>query len=253
MRWIKHPSNFSRSAAMSEVREKCGAAGYGAVWMILERIAENFDASELKIEPELCISEKEWRLSCGLSATKLQDLLEILQNHSVIFSENGNSRLRLTAPILLQLQDESTRKARKNSGVAPEPCRSDSGLQQTTTEQKRIEKNRTDNREKSVVLHSVLTPVLKRHGLLSNPERVKRIVRHIERKSPRNPCGYLESILKEKPYFDPPEEPTEERAEEYPASGDNRQADRQQGPMAVGEVLQNMGFTPPRENSRGDA
>ena len=234
MRWITHPSNFSRSAAMSEVKEKCGTAGYGAVWMILERIAENFDATDPKIEQELCISEKEWRFSCGLSGKKLQDLLEILQNHSVIFSENVHSRLRLTAPILLQLQDESTRKARKNSGVAPEPCRSDSGLQQTTTEQKRIEENRTDNREKSVVLHSVLLPVLKRHGLLSNPERVKRIVRNIERKSPRNPCGYLESILKEKPYFDPEYEEPEET--------DSKQTESGQGPQAVGDILRRTGF-----------
>jgi hypothetical protein len=40
MRWLKHPSGFCHSTAMSEVRDAFGFAGYGAVWILLERIAE---------------------------------------------------------------------------------------------------------------------------------------------------------------------------------------------------------------------
>ena len=229
MRWIKHPSNFSRSAAMSEVREKCGPAGYGAFWMLFERIAENFEGISQNSAPELCISEKEWRYSCGLSAKKLHDVLKILQSHGLIFTKNSDSRLCLEAPILLQLQDESTRKARKNSGMAPESCRNDSGLQQT------IEQNRTDEKknnrtgEKSGI-PSMLYPVLERHGLLSEPERVRRVIRHIEQKAPRNPGGYLESILQQKPGFDPWEE------EESTSRTDR------QGPVAVGDILRREGY-----------
>jgi hypothetical protein len=147
MRWIKHPSNFSRSAAMSEVREKLGPAGYGAFWLILERIAENFEANSQEMEPELCISEKDWRNSCCLSAKKLHDLLEILKNHGVIVSKDLQARLSLAAPILLQLQDESTRKARKNSGTVPEPLRNDSGLQQTREEEKKGKKEQNRRQE----------------------------------------------------------------------------------------------------------
>jgi hypothetical protein len=229
MRWIKHPSNFSRSAAMSEVREKCGPAGYGAFWLLFERIAENFEGISQKSEPELSISEKEWRYSCGLSSKKLHDLLTILQNHGVIFAKNADSRLCLEAPILLQLQDESTRKARKNSGMAPEPCRNDSGLQQTT-EQKRTEEKKNNRTGEKSGIGNALHVVLERHGLLSEPERVRRIIRHIERQNPRNPGGYLESILQKKPDFDPwEEEETTNRTD-------------RQGPMAVGDILRQVGY-----------
>jgi len=234
MRWIKHPSNFSRSAAMSEVREQCGPAGYGAFWMLFERIAENFDGISQKSEPILCISEKEWRNSCGLSAKKLHDLLEILQKHGVILAKKSDSRLCLEAPIILHLQDESTRKARKNSGTVPEPCRNDSGLQQTT-EQKRTEENKNNKTGEKSGISNVLFPVLERHGLLSEPGRARRIIRHIERQSPRNPGGYLESILQKKPDFDPWEE-------ESTDTTNSQQTDRGQGPVAVGDILRREGW-----------
>jgi hypothetical protein len=234
MRWIKHPSNFCRSAAMSEVRERCGPAGYGAFWMLFERIAENFDGNSENIVPELCISEKEWRYSSGLSAKKMHDLLTILQKHHVIFAKKSDSRMCLEAPILLQLQDESTRKARKNSGTAPEQCRNDSGLQQTTVQNRPEEKKNNRTGEQSG-MRNALFPVIERHGLLSEPERAQRIIRHIEGKSPRNPGGYLESILQKNPGFDPwDEEPTEGTNSQQPARG--------QGPVAAGDILRCEGW-----------
>jgi len=234
VRWLKHPTNFSRSAAMSEVREKCGPAGYGAFWMLFERIAENFDGNSQKSEPELCISEKEWRNSCGLSAKKLHDLLNILQKHNVLFVKTSDLGLCLEAPILLRLQDESTRKARKNSEIVPESFRNDSGLQQTTKyiRPEEIKNNRTG--EKSGI-RNALRPVLERHGLLSFPERAGRIIRHIEGKSPRNPGGYLEHILQQRPDFDPWEDEPTERT--------TNRADRQQGPVAIGDILCRTGFS----------
>ena len=228
MRWIKHPSNFSRSAAMSEVREKCGPAGYGAFWILFERIAENYDGVTQKSEPELCISEKEWRYSCGLSVKKLHDLLKILQKHNVFFSKSSDSLLCLEAPILLRLQDESTRKARKNSGIFPEPCRNDSGLQQTT-EQHRAEEIKNNKTGENSGIRNALYPVLERHGLLSEPERARRIIRHIERKGPRNPGGYLEGILQRNSGFDP-------------AEGTTDTTDRGQGATSAGEILRREGW-----------
>jgi hypothetical protein len=136
MRWIKHPCNFSRSAAMSKIRERFGPAGYGAVWLMLERIAEDFAVSGQKMEPDLCLSEKEWRFSSGLSTQKLQNLLEVLQNHGVIFAENREKRIRLTSPILAQLQDEWTRRTRKNSGATQESPQNSHSIEQIKEEKK---------------------------------------------------------------------------------------------------------------------
>jgi hypothetical protein len=234
MRWIKHPSNFSRSAAMCEVRETLGPSGYGAFWMIVERIAENFEANSQETMPGLCISEKEWRNSCGLSAKKLHDLLEILKNHGMIFLENAAPRYRLTAPFLLRLQDESTRKARKNSGIVPESRGNDSGPQQTEQKRREEKDNRTGNQSG---VRAGLHPVLARHGIFSDQERANRIIRHIERKNPNNPGGYLESILQRNPGFDPHEE--------------GETTNRQQGPKAIGDILRNDGWPDPANGEGG--
>lgn len=218
MRWIKHPSSFCRSAAMTDVREALGPAGYGAVWLLLERIAEAWSG---KTEPELCVSVREWAKTCGLSAKKLQDLLDILEVHGIIFAENAESKLRLTAPILLELQDEWTGRTRKNSGVTPEPHGSDSGIQQNRPEK---EKNK-DRHEPPPPSRIVLFPVLSRHGIRPDSDRGRRIMQHIEAMKPNNPGGYLEHILQQKPHFDPKES-----------------ENRQEGVTSIGDALQRMGY-----------
>ena len=229
MRWIKHPCNFSRSAAMSEVRERFGAAGYGAVWLILERIAEDFAVTPQKTEPDLCISEKEWRFSCGLSAQKLQNLLEVLQNHGVISTEKHENRIRMKSSILAQLLDEWTKRTRKKTDSCPEnPCpeqtREDKDKKIKDKEQKRTEGNSRVREE----IHQVL----ERHGVFSEPERARRIIRHMELKNVRSHGAYLEKVLQKNPYFDPEEE-----------TPNSQQTERGQGPLAVGDILRREGFS----------
>lgn len=108
---------------MTDVRETLGPAGYGATWLLLERIGESWDG---KTKPELRISAKEWKKTYGISAKKLQELLDILKNHGIIFAENDQNKLRMTAPILLDLLDEWTSRNRKNSGGTPEQLPSSS-------------------------------------------------------------------------------------------------------------------------------
>ena len=218
MRWIKHPASFCRSAAMTDVREQCGPAGYGAAWLILERIAE---ARSGKNAPELRISVKEWSKSCGLSVKKLQDLLEILKSHEIVFSEYADGKLCLNAPILLELQDEWTDRTRKNSGVAPEPLESHSGIQQN-----RIDKEKKKNRQFTPALGAVLC----RHGISPESGRGARIFRHVSARAPDNPPAYLERILQNNPQFDPTE--TTENSE---------------SPQSAGNILRCMGFSQPIE------
>lgn len=228
MRWIKHPSAFSRSAAMTDVREVLGPAGYGAVWLLLERIAENWDG---KTAPDLRLSIKEWRKTCELSAKKLQSLLEILENYEIIFVKKDANKLCLEAPILLELLDEWTSRNRKNSGVAPEPLASNSGIQ--TEQETDIDKDKNKTHPPSANLRSQLAPVLKRHGIDPGSERGRRLIRYVEQKQPENPGGYLQTILREKPYFDP----VPVGAPESPISGGGTD-----GPAAVADVLRGMRF-----------
>lgn len=225
MRWFKHVSGIGRSPAMSELRDILGLAGYGAFWLLLERIAESWDGSG---EPDLCLPEREWRVCCDFSAKKFQILTEILQKHDIIRMEQCGSLLRLKTPILLQLQDEWTRKTRKNSGVPPEPPRSDSGIQT----------DRYPEKEKDNKTRPALFPVLKRHGIRLDSERAGNILRYVEQMQPANPGGYLEHILQQKHDFDPlPDGDHQE----------NRagQADRQQGPQSARDILQRLNLPAP--------
>lgn len=220
MRWFKHVSGIGRSPAMSELRSVLGLAGYGALWLLLERIAEAWDGSG---EPDLCLPEREWRVSCDFSAKKFQILTEVLQKHGIIRMEQSGSMLRLQAPILLQLQDEWTRKARKNSGVPPEPIQRHSGIQ--TEAYPEIEK---DNKTRPAMFS-----VLKRHGIQANSERGRKILRYVEQMRPVNPGGYLEHILQQKPDFDPlPEEGRTEHG--------SQQTGKQQEPRSARDILRDM-------------
>lgn len=196
MRWIKHPSTFSRHAAMLELRDILGPAGYGAAWLLLERIAEAWDGNG---EPELCLSLQEWKYVCGVSSQKFQKLIEILQQHTIIQTENVRFRLLVKASILLQLQDEWTRRVRQNSKVTPELVGSHLGAQ-----------TETDNRRKKRQKYTAGSEsVLPSGGRVSSAwdhagsDRARHIVSHLEDRQPQNPGGYLESILQRKPDFDP--------------------------------------------------
>jgi hypothetical protein len=229
MRWIKHPCNFSRSAAMSEIRERFGAAGYGAVWLILERIAEDFAVTPQKSEPDLCISEKDWRNSCGLSAQKLHDLLEILQNHGVLSAEKRENRIRVKSSILALLLDEWTKRTRKKT----ESCSENPCPEQTREDKDKIIKDKDKNRtEDHSRIRGELNTVLERHGLFAEPERARRIIRHMEQKNVRSHGAYLEKVLQKNPAFDPGEETT-----------NSQQTESGQGPVAIGEVLRREGWT----------
>lgn len=232
MRWIKHPSAFSRSATMADVLEALGPSGYGATWLLLERIAESWDGST---EPELRISMKQWKQACYLSARKFEDLLGILKDHGIVFSKSDGDKLSLTAPILVELRDESTRKAGRNSGTTPEYSRKDSRLQ---TEP---ERDKEDNKihSQSPNLQLKLAPVLERHGIQPSSERGRRIIQYVDLKLPNNPGGYLETILQGKPDFDPIRDEHQVRALPGHTGGE---------PISIREIL--VGWPPAAKHDK---
>lgn len=232
MRWIKHPSAFSRSAAMTDVLETLGPAGYGATWLLLERIAGEWDG---KTKPELQLSIKSWKDTCKFSFKKLQHLLKILENHGIIYPKQDENKLTLTAPILLELLDEWTSRNRKNSGDPPETLPSDSRIQ--TEQQSEVYKEQNKTQPPPGNLRRSLMPVLKRHGIQPDSDRGRQIIWYIEQKLPNNPGGYLEAIFKENPGFSPP------IGEAYRRSASD---DGAGGPVLMADILHDMGYTKKR-------
>lgn len=227
MRWIKHFSDFSQTEAMTDVLEKFGPAGYGATWLLLERIAATWDS---KSEPELKLSIKAWKKACGLSPKKLQDLLGILEIHGIIFSKLDENKLTLIASILVNIRDEWSKRKAKDSAAAQESLSSDSGTEaEQQSEERDKEQNKTHPRPAN--MRQSLMPVLERHGISPSSERGRRIMRYAEEKWPDNPGGYLETILQQNPGFYPKMIDTDGRS----GCGDDSG-----GPIAVTDVLSRM-------------
>lgn len=229
MRWIKHPSAYCRSAAVADIRDALGIAGYGALWVLLERVAESWDG---KSEPELRLPVNEWRTMCGLKPKGLDLLLAILEEHAVLFCETEGRKMRVKAPILLQMQDDWTSRTRRNSGVMPEPHRSGSGTE--TDREPDIEKD-SNTRLTGKNLFSVKS-VLHRHGIDPDSRRGEALIFYVERMSKQNPGGYLQRTLQLKPEFDP----------SLP-DGQEQQTDmrREGGCKSVSELIQGLGLPRP--------
>lgn len=186
MRWIKHFSDFSQTEAMTDVLEKLGSAGYGATWLLLERIAATWDS---KSEPELKLSIKAWKKACGLSPKKMQNLLGILEIYGIIFSKFDENKLTLIDPILVNIRDEWSNRKAKDSEAAQESLPNDSG---TETEQQSEERNKEQKQDTPppANLRQSLVPVLERHGISPSSERGRRVMRYVEEKRPDNPGGF---------------------------------------------------------------
>ena len=229
MRWIKHPSAYCRSAVVADIRDALGISGYGALWVLLERVAENWDG---KSEPELRLPVNEWRAMSGLTQKNLDVLLAILAEHAVLSYEIEERKMRIRAPILLQMQDDWTSRTRRNSEVTPEPRRSASGT----------ETDREPDKEKDSKTHLTgkhlfsVKSVLHRHGIDPGSKRGEALIRYVERMSNQNPGGYLQRTLNIKPEFDPSLTDGQEH------STNNK---REGGCKSVGELIQGLGLPRP--------
>ena len=229
MHWIKHLTAFSRKSFMIEVGHELGNGACYAVWLLLERVGEPWDGTS---PPELCLPMREWRNIAQLSDKKFSKLLEILQENSVILCSIDGHKMTIRADILLELQDESTRKRRKASGMEPESGRTYSVPD--TDKKPEADKRQNTARSLSSQEQRNITNVLRRKGIAPESPLGESWIAYLEKHQPRNPAGYLTSILTNNPHFDP--------RGEHPA-----EPQRQEGCLQVSDVLRTMYF--PRQQN----
>ena len=227
MLWIKHLTAFARQEFMVEIGHELGNAACYGVWLILERIGEAWSGSG---RPELRLPIKEWWIITQLPQRKFNSLLEILQNYNVLECKNDGKMLALHAPILLQLLDEGTRKRRKASGKNSDAVRSPSGPDTDKDQDK--EKEQNIGKGISSTEKGSISKVLRRQGIAPESSLGEGWFSYLARHQPRNPAGYLTSILKTNPHFDPRGECPPEL---HPTA-------RQEECLHVGEILERMRF-----------
>lgn len=198
MLWIKHLTAFARREFMVEIGHELGNGACYAVWLLLERVGEPWDGIK---PPELCLPAREWRNIAQLSEKKFQKLLSILQGNSVIACSVDGKKMTIRADILLELQDESTRKRRKASGIVPELDRTNSGPD--TNKRQEIEKEQTTPSSLSAKMAWEASQFLRREGIMPESPQGRGLLQYLEKQRPRNPLAYLRTILRNNPNFDP--------------------------------------------------
>lgn len=85
-------------------------------------------------------SPKTWGKFCGISAKKFTKFAEILKKNGLIIVEIFPNSIRVNIPNILKYLDEGTKKKLRNSGIAPESLRNDSGQEHTRTEEEEEKK-----------------------------------------------------------------------------------------------------------------
>ena len=124
MRWIKHLAVAHDDSKINVLRQKLGPAGYGAYWLVLERIACQMNGPN----PSTSLSDsiKGWARYIGCYTSFVVKLCECCSSVGLMYHKCTEDVLNIDCPNLLKYKDEYLRK----SGATPEENR---------TEQNRIE------------------------------------------------------------------------------------------------------------------
>jgi len=137
MRWIKHMTMSHLDEKLSILIEEMGMHGYGAWWIILERIAMQVtEDSEPTVRLSLRVCSQLLKTHLPLTKKTLNTLHEI---GLVIVNYVDDKYVELSVPNIIKYRDEWTRKKSNAKTKTPELLRSDSGDCQESLRCKEVE------------------------------------------------------------------------------------------------------------------
>ncbi|MDA8121412.1 MAG: hypothetical protein M0Z38_02450 [Deltaproteobacteria bacterium] len=122
MKYICHMTIAHDDSKLQALRDKHGLAGYGAYWIVLEKIAAQM--TKESPEPKLSLSLKKWSLHLDIRPTFTSKLLRTCNELGLISVQSSGEVWTLSVSNLLKYGDEYTRKLRRVSGQTPDKLRS---------------------------------------------------------------------------------------------------------------------------------
>ena len=200
MKWFKHPKNLFEHPVVAEIRGEFGIHGYGAVCLILERIAGPWKLNPKDaVVPFLALPMKEWQQFLEFSPKKFKKFMEICGNPDFIQLKVDRKMIRAEAPILLIYHDEYSRKRKESSGQTPDSIRTNSPTDiQIEPEVKKRQNNTVQGltaKQKQDVFR-----VLAKHKIQPGSPRGAYCLAYVAQNGD-NPAGYLTGILSNNPEF----------------------------------------------------
>lgn len=200
MKWFKHPKNLWGHPVVAEIRGELGIHGYGAVCLILEKIAGPWKHNPKDaVVPFLALPMKEWQQLLGFSPKKFKKFMEICENPDFIQLKIDRKMIRVEAAILLIYHDEYSRKRKENSGQTPESARTNSSTDIHIESEVRKKQNNTHQGLNPNQMQDV-RKVLMKYGIAPESPRGEYCLAYAAEKG-ENPAGYLTGTLKNNPDF----------------------------------------------------
>jgi hypothetical protein len=121
MKYIKHMTNCSNDPKIQAVIEEFGPHGYAAYWLILERVAAEFNGESSR--ENLKLPAKTWQKITFFSRKKLEIFLNFCKKIELFFHFWDSCYITITIPKLLKYGDEYAQrlaqKSAKMSGQTP--------------------------------------------------------------------------------------------------------------------------------------
>ena len=125
MKYFNHMTSSAEDEKHEILIDKAGLAGYGAYWIVLEKVASQIRRES--ISTSLALSWRNWARYLRSSTKKSQFLLKSAQEAGLLQLTEEGSMVRVDIPNLLKYADEYTRKLRTNSRLTPDKLPTESG------------------------------------------------------------------------------------------------------------------------------
>ena len=120
MKYINHMTIAHDDSKIQALRDKHGLAGYGAYWVIVEKIAAQVRPESP--EPELTLSLKKWALHLDIRPVFAAKLIRTQHELGLISVRTNGEVWTLSAPNVLKYADEYTKKVGIKSRQSPDKC-----------------------------------------------------------------------------------------------------------------------------------
>ena len=108
VKYIKHMTTSCDDEKMQALRDRHGLAGYGAYWVIVEKVASQIRRESFSTK--LTLSWKKWGYLLDLRPSLVRKTMESLSDLGLILLENGKEVATVDIPNILKYADEYTKR-----------------------------------------------------------------------------------------------------------------------------------------------
>ena len=146
MKYVNHMTIAHDDSKIQALRDKHGLAGYGAYWIIVEKIAAQVRPESP--EPELSLSLKKWALHLDIRPVFAAKLIRTQSELGLIRMRSDGEVWTLSIPNILKYADEYSKKVGIKSRLSPDRCPDsvgNPGLTSLTGKEKDLKTGPVDN------------------------------------------------------------------------------------------------------------